>query len=749
MATNDKIKTARGYDEEKSRAFESFLTPDTRCTATNRSLANFRDSFVDIDTGINAKTGFTWKDYDYFRPEEALPRSVKNIMKMCDVAHKRVPIVRTAIDLMSDFACQGIRIVHPNPRIQEFYNVWWDLVKGADRSERFLNLLYRRANVVVSRQMGRVRKTDFDKLEKIIGEATDFVDFSTKIPTIVKNQIPMAYSFPDACLFDFKSPEISSFLGRSEVLTMKVPYKLRQMIKDPKTEEEREFVKFLPPDVLSELSSNKQKITLDPFYVNAYHYKKDDWEEWATPMLAAILDDLIMVEKMHLADRSALDGAISNVRLWILGDLEKEIVPGPDVINRFSDMITNHPGGGTLDVVWGPAIKLQESNTSVHQFLGSSKYEPYMQAIFQGLGIPQTLTGSKNASGTTNNFISMKILIERLEYGRMVLKRFWQRELEVIRQARGFVRPAEIHFERMSLSDEVAEKSLLKDLYDRGLISAEALLHHFGEIPDLERIRVVKESKERDSGRRVPQAGPFHNAEKEHDLDKIALQGQMVTPSELGMELEPRKRGEVPVAEQQLKMQEKQMQNQHELAKKQQEFDFVLQKDQHEFDKGLKEKKQIEDQKMKKVQLKSKPKGVSGQGRPKNKRDTTQRKSRTVKPRTSATQIMVWAAEAQERITNITVPIYLKSVNKKNLRQLTSTEFDALEIRKFATLAQLDPFDNKTDDEIIAIFNDKNLLVPQHVYDLYSKSAASIKSPTVNNLRQLQVISYTKAQRKK
>lgn len=729
---------------DSAKAFQ-FVTPDTRFSASNRSLAGFRDTFVDIDTGVNAKTGFTWKDYDYFRPEEALPRNVKNIIKMCDVAYKRVPIVRTAIDLMSDFACQGIRIVHPNAKIQDFYNVWWELVKGADRSERFLNTLYRRANVVVSRQMGTIRKNDFEKLEKAVSEKTNFVDVKSMKPPVSRNEIPLAYSFPDACLFNVKTPEISAFLGRSDVLTMKVPEKLRRIIKNPKGEEEIEFVKSLPEEMVFTIkNSNKQEITLDPFFVNAYHYKKDDWDEWATPMLACILDSLIMVEKMHLADRSALDGAISNIRLWILGNMEKEIFPGPDIINRFSDLITNHPGGGTLDLVWGPGVELVESKTTVHQFLGSSKYDPYMQAIFQGLGIPQTLTGSTNASGTTNNFVSMKILIERLEYGRMVLKRFWQRELEIIRQARNFKLPAEIHFERMTLSDDVAEKALLKDLYDRGLISSEALLQHFGEIPELERVRVVKEGKEREAGRRVPQASPFHTAEKGHDLNKIALQGQIVTPSEVGMELKPRKKGEVPIAEQQSDLQEKQLDMTHELNKQQQEKDHALKKDQMKRDHSLKTELKRKEHAVKLQQMK---KGVPGQGRPKNKKDSQKRKSRTVKPRTSATQIQLWAAETQDRITNLVVPEYLKSVGKKNLRQLTSEQFDELENRKFATLSNLSPFQEIADADLLEVFNTSSANIEAKVYNFYMKAVSGIKSPTVNNLRQLQVISYTKAQR--
>ena len=57
------------------------------------------------------------------------------------------------------------------------------------------------------------------------------------------------------------------------------------------------------------------------------YYKKDDWMLWSNPMIYAILDDIMMLEKMKLADIAALDGAISNIRLWKLGSLEEKILP--------------------------------------------------------------------------------------------------------------------------------------------------------------------------------------------------------------------------------------------------------------------------------------------------------------------------------------------------------------------------------------------------------------------------------------
>lgn len=680
------------------------------------SKAAYQDSFVNIDNGINAKNGMTWRDYNYFRPEEALPRSIKGLTKSCDIAYFRVPIVRTAIDLMSDFGCQGIHVVHPNAKIQKFYNDWFNYVDGYNVSERFLNYLYRRGNLAVCRMFQRVRETDMDKLKdakasKSKGAPEDFALFDQRKPR--KNELPLAYSFLDICGLDVASSEISAFVGEKPQLTIDIPMKLRRIIKNPKTKREKEMVAVLEkndPETIALIKAGRNKVPLNPYLVTPYYYKKDDWMDWAMPPLACILDSLVGWEKMQLADRSALDGAISNIRVWKVGDLKFGLAPSEEQLRNLSDLITNHPGGGTLDLVYHPAIELMESKTTVHQFLGAAKYEPIWQAIFQGLGIPPTLTGSPTASGTTNNFIALKTLIERLEYGRAVLKRFWEHELRLVQAARGFRFPAEVHFERMSLSDEVAEKSLLNDLYDRGLLSGEALLERYGELPDLERIRTNRESKERLDGRRVPQAGPYHNPQPEQELNKIVLQSGVATPSQVGLELKENKEGEVPMLDKQLEAQKE----------------------------------------IKKAQVQTKKKtGVSGQGRPKNKKDSKQRKSRTVKPRTSATQIQLWATDAQERISTLVVPEYLKANGKKNLRQISADQFDELEIKKFATLAALQPMQEISDEELLSIFNSQDLSVDITVYDLYQRAAKSLKNPTANHLRQLQVISYTKAQRRK
>jgi hypothetical protein len=70
------------------------------------------------------RDGLSRRDWDFFRPEEAIPRQVRNILAACMMSYKRIGIIRNIIDVMGEFTCLGVRLVHPNPRIQDLYQEW-------------------------------------------------------------------------------------------------------------------------------------------------------------------------------------------------------------------------------------------------------------------------------------------------------------------------------------------------------------------------------------------------------------------------------------------------------------------------------------------------------------------------------------------------------------------------------------------------------------------------------------------------
>jgi hypothetical protein len=115
---------------------------------------------------------------------------------------------------------------------------------------------------------------------------------------------------------------------------------------------------------------------------------------------------------MHLADMSALDGAISNIRLWKVGYIDStnvlnSIIPTKAMLNKVREIVQNNLSGGVLDLFWGPDLDFKESNSQVHRFLGPEKYKHVMALIYDGMGVPPSLTaGSGGGSdGFTNNFL--------------------------------------------------------------------------------------------------------------------------------------------------------------------------------------------------------------------------------------------------------------------------------------------------------------------------------------------------------
>ena len=208
----------------------------------------------------------------------------------------------------------------------------------------------------------------------------------------------------------------------------------------------------------------------------------------------------------------------------------------------------------------------------------------------------------------------------------------------------GFRFPAEIHFDSIILSDEAAQKKLLMDLADRDIISQETLLERFREIPNIEKVRVRREERERTNDASSPKkAGPYHNPQHKNDIAKIALTKDILDSEYLEDMGLPYSAPEVV-----------------ETIEKIGDDD-------------------------------NKPK--VDEGRPKFSKDTQKRKEKRVLPRSSdATSKTLWAIEAQAKISEIVSPIALSHFEKKNIRSLNKAEVDQLEHLKLCILTGMQPF---------------------------------------------------------
>lgn len=644
-----------------------------------------RRSYLDIEPNISVRTDFTRDDYYSFRPSEEPASTTKQSIAMCMRAYDRVGIVKNVIDLMGDFASQGITLHHENKKIEAFYRKWWERVDGNERSERFLNMLYRCGNVVIHKRYGKITLKQKKQMSKAGEDLLQIEDFS-----VIKKQIPFRYDFLNPMSIEVEGGYAGAFSGK-KTYKMKISNTIRKSF-----EKGKRLAEDLPKEIQEALSKESSFIPLNNENLEIYHYKKDDWCLWANPMVTAIIDDIVMLEKMKLADMSALDGAISNIRLWRLGNLEHKILPNKGAIDKLRNILASNVGGGTMDLVWGPEIDFKESATQVYKFLGSEKYQPVLTSIYAGLGIPPTLTGlSGQSGGFTNNFISLKTLIERLEYGRDLLRRFWKKEVEYIQKSMGFDVAATMHFDHMILSDEAAEKNLLIQLADRDIISVETLRDRFGELSDIEDSRIKTEGRRRNKRQMPPKADPYHNGNVDTEYRKIAL-----NKGEIGIDdvtsLKPRKPSEGGPAN---------------------------------------------------VDQQRKP--VKENGRPPFSNDTQPRKQRRVLPtnKPGTASIMVWANEAQKLISNILNPAMLDHYGKNNLRELSKAQLSELEEVKFTVLCNLIPFQIIDGDNILSILDSNPKLTASQIQtktEIYADFVENnSKAPSIDELRQIYNLSYS------
>jgi hypothetical protein len=213
----------------------------------------------------------------------------------------------------------------------------------------------------------------------------------------------------------------------------------------------------------------------------------------------------------------------------------------------------------------------------------------------------------------------------------------------------------------------------------------------------MEKSRLNRENKERRGSRMVNKAGPWFDPQFDNSLKKIALQTGIVSPSQVGLELEKKKNSEKSAME--LKIPP----NPNNASP------TKLANDSSE----------------------SLP-GEPQQGRPKNSKDSSTRKTKVFKPQTGAN--IIWANKAQDKINEYINPIMLEFYGKKNLRSLTASESKELDSLKTKLLFSLEPNTKISQEYIVNKINDINSSEINTVYSSYCNWIKSLASQLQEDL---------------
>ena len=473
-------------------------------------------------------------------------KSTADKIKLCRSAYYNVGIIGNVIDIMTDFALEGLTIVHNSMPVERLFNKWAQTVGLHEVVEEILRNLFRDGNVPIVHYDATIGEESIGQMKRIVASRTTAQERRDLFYTddIADSVIPYKFSVLDVLrvksddfdifgrpnfYYEFDSNEVQATLRKKDFETQELLSQLKgKMTSDG-------WLKFTKTG-LYELSN-----------LSMIYYKKDSFSAWAVPMLWRIIDDIKFKTTLRNMDISIAESIQNAVQIFRLGDTKNGLPPSPEQFERLTSMLRNP--SKSKQIVWDDLISIESDYPDTGKILGSDKYTEVNANILAGLGISEVLIGGPGGN-YSNSFLSCRTLLERLETARTKVLFWINQQLQRITKALKLRRPPIVKFANMSLRDENAEKRMLLELVDRNVISYRTLLDRFGEDLDIETKRMSREDALRAKLRqnnphalkKVGKFGPQDQGdatflEREYDnaeLDNIETKKE--TPSQQGPE---------------------------------------------------------------------------------------------------------------------------------------------------------------------------------------------------------------------
>lgn len=437
-------------------------------------------------------------------------------MALAAEAYRGFGVIKNVIDLMCNFASEGITIQHKRPAIRKFYQRWAEIVDLPGRVKDILRQYYKFGNVFIYTTYGTIDEKAYQRMRSARGIK---VKADTMDPNMV-DRVEDAEEEADKPISERLIPWRYTLLnpfqmhldGEHFFGETKWKFKLDYTTKvDTATQAESPYIYDdtkvnLPKEFKDAIKDKSGYVVLDQKRLWTMHYMKDDHEDWADPLIWPVIGDVIYKNKLRAMDISVCESAISAVTIFKLGNLKEGFIAPPEHFRKFAEMLRTPTHAMTM--VWNDAIDVVSSYPPVEKILGVQKYEAVDADILKGLGIPEILMGGKGGN-FSNSFVSVRTLLERLEEGRAEVLKWINKQLRLIATIMGHRDIPTVVFGQMSLRDENAEKQLILGLLDRGVISIEAVHEIFGQNFEIERERLKNENDIRDKEGIFIQRGPF------------------------------------------------------------------------------------------------------------------------------------------------------------------------------------------------------------------------------------------------
>ncbi len=513
-------------------------------------------------------------------------------MQLTNMIYENDGQVSSIIDLMSDFASEGIKFVHSSDSVQKFYDSWSQKVNLKSRFRNAIIQLLVSGNVffykvfakltpeeqtamktftvgqkigdkyVITNEKGEETiiqpKIVYDSAIRFILDAqaskqqTD-AEIAKQVKEFVINKlhnngakiidgeitpgadsvVPWQYVMLNPLQITPEGTKWVYLLTKEDVSrllnTSQISY-----------DEAKQAIKVsLPDNISGTLKPSKRpgfyaEMDLQDERLVVLQYNKVDWRKWATGLVWKAMPVITFKNTLRQMEIKTAKAAINTVILWQLGDHKEGISPELEDYERLADMLK--APSQTLNVIWNSAIKADVIQPKISEIFDVKRWEELRKEVTAQFGITQAVVTGEGGN-FSSSFISVQGLLEKLETLRDILVESWLMEdVLTINKAMSFRKLPMVHFNEMSLRDEVAKNNFIVSLYDRGLISDQTLYDSLERDTEIERERLLNE-KTWEEKEGFERRGPYIKVPEQDTFDnkqlKVTKEGQ-----DKGLEME-------------------------------------------------------------------------------------------------------------------------------------------------------------------------------------------------------------------
>jgi len=411
-----------------------------------------------------------------------------NIIKECVDIYYTTPVVRNIIDLMVDFASEGLKIEHKIDSQQRFYDEWARRAGFYELIPQIFHSILLTGNCFVMKRTGRVSKTVQQEMSR----------GSLEFPDVKNRILPISYTILNPTRIEIEKSELFD----EQFIKFKLSEADIKKMKKPSSKNQREVLKSMSPAIKS-AALKSGFVVLEPEKVTPLFYKKLSWQSWAYPLIFSCIDDVNFKKMLRQMDESSAADVIKAIVIFKLGNTKENFGATQAMFSKFATLLKNP--AEAKNIVWNDLIDVMDSYPPIDKILGSEKYDVVDRDILTNFGVSEVLVSGR-AGNYSSAFLSVRTLQEKLETIRnYVMNTFVIPELVQIQRAVNFRSKPKARFTSMSLRDEQAEKQLLMGLLDRKIISAQTMHETLGLDTGIEKIRLIKEGTDKN----LDFLGPF------------------------------------------------------------------------------------------------------------------------------------------------------------------------------------------------------------------------------------------------